>query len=91
MLKNLLFKLGAEPQQSWARFKLGLLLFMVGAVGLVAGAHVWMWLQIPAIISLTIGFLIAGRGYIGLFANRFAHVLSQLSHKPGQGNSDKQK
>ena len=79
MLKSLIYKLGQNPTKSWAEFKLGLFVFVVGVVLIFAGARFWIWLQIPAILLLAAGFLIAGKGYIGIFSNRFAQTLNRLS------------
>ena len=91
MLKNLLSKLGADPHRSWARFKTGLVVFISGAALLFAGARFLIWLQIPAVILMTVGFVIAGRGYVGIFANRFAHTLNLMNHKASDHFSDKHK
>ena len=91
MLKSLLNKLGADPQKSWARFKTGLMLFIAGSVLLFLGARFLIWLQIPAIFLMTGGFIIAARGYVGIFANRFALTLNQLSHRAPVDPSDKQR
>ena len=90
MLKNLLNRLGADPHKSWTRFKTGLMLFIAGSILLFLGARFLIWLQIPAVILMAIGFIIAARGYIGIFANRFARTLNQLAYKGRQPPSDKQ-
>ena len=91
MLKNLLNRLGADPQKSWARFKTGLMLFITGGILLFLGARFLIWLQIPAVILMATGFVIAARGYVGIFANRFALTLNQLSHKAPADPSEKQR
>ena len=87
MIRKLVFRLGSEPHLSWARFKKGLGLFVCGVVLLYAGAAFWIWLQIPALIILTIGFVLAAYGYLGIFANRFAQTLNNLNPR---GAQDKQ-
>ncbi len=79
MIKKLVFQLGSTPHLSWARFKKGLGLFVAGVVLLYAGAAYWIWLQIPAIVVLTIGFGLAAYGYLGIFANRFAQTLNNMN------------
>lgn len=79
MLKNLLFRLGSDPQLSWARFKKGLAFFVLGVVLLYAGALYWIWLQIPAVVLLSFGFITAAYGYLGIFANRFSQTLNRLN------------
>ena len=63
--------------RSWAEFKLGLALFVVGVLLIFAGARFWVWLQIPGLLILAAGGLIAGKGYLGIFANRFAQTLNR--------------
>ena len=87
MLKNLFFRLGSNPQKSWADFKIGLIVFVLGTALIFAGAAYWIWLQIPGIIVLAVGFLFAAKGYLGIFANRFSQTLNQLG---GAASKDKQ-
>lgn len=79
MLKNLIFKLGSDPHKSWSDFRLGLGIFVVGVALLYVGAVYWIWLQIPGIAILALGFAIAAKGYLGIFANRFAQTLNRLN------------
>ena len=83
MFKNLLYKLGSDPLKSWADFKIGLVIFVVGVVFIYAGAAFWIWLQIPGIIFLAAGFFFALKGYLGIFANRFSQTLN-LSAPPDE-------
>lgn len=87
MFKELLFKLGSDPHKSWATFQKGLIIFAFGAMLIFAGNAWWMWLQIPAVIMLIVGLLIAAKGYLGIFANRFSHTLNQLGQS---ASTDKQ-
>lgn len=82
MLKNLIYKLGADPHRSWASFKTGLGIFVAGVVLLLTGAAYWMWLQIPGVVCMVIGFFFVARGYVGIFANRFAQTLNRMPSKP---------
>ncbi len=79
MLKNLIFKLGSNPNKSWADFKIGLVVFVAGVCFIYAGAAFWVWLQIPGVLLLAIGFLFALKGYLGIFANRFSQTLNRLT------------
>ena len=79
MFKNLLYKLGNNPLKSWADFKIGLAVFVVGVVLIYAGAAYWIWLQIPAIIFLAAGVFFALKGYLGIFAHRFLQSLNRLT------------
>ena len=79
MFKNLLFKLGSDPVKSWADFRIGLVIFVVGVALIYAGAAFWMWFQIPGIICLAAGIFFALKGYVGIFANRFSQTLNRLT------------
>lgn len=79
MFKNLLYKLGSDPVKSWADFKIGFVVFVLGVALVYAGAAFWVWLQIPGIICLVIGGLFALKGYVGIFANRFSQTLNRLT------------
>lgn len=78
MFKNLMHKLGNDPVKSWADFRIGFVIFVVGVALIYAGAAFWMWLQIPAIILLAVGFFFALKGYLGIIANRFSQTLNRL-------------
>lgn len=77
-LKELLFRLGDNPQKSWANFKVGLGIFVVGSIFILAGSKFSYWLQIPGLVCLLIGGLLAAKGYLGIFANRFSRTLNSL-------------
>lgn len=78
MFKDILFRLGSDPHKSWSIFQKGLLVFVLGVCFTLAGAKWWVWLQIPGVIFLAIGLIIAARGYLGIFANRFSQTLNEL-------------
>ncbi|GAA0854986.1 hypothetical protein [Aliiglaciecola litoralis] len=86
-MKNLFFRWGSNPHKSWADFKIGLGIFVLGVVLIYVGLQFWIFLQIPAVILLAVGFLIAAKGYLGIFANRFSQTLNRLG---GAAERDKQ-
>lgn len=79
MLKKHIYRLGSQPQRSWSRFKLGLLLFVPAASLILAGSQYWIWLQIPGLLLLPVALFYAAYGYIGIFANRFAQTLNRAN------------
>lgn len=86
-MKHLLHRWGSNPQKSWADFKIGLGIFVLGVVFIYAGLKFWIYLQILGLILMAIGFVIAAKGYLGIFANRFSQTLNRLG---GAADRDKQ-
>lgn len=86
-LHNLIYRLGSRPKHSWAWFLRGLGLFLLGALLLLT--QQLPWLDILALGLILLGFVLAVRGYIGIFANRFAQVLNRAGRGggPSSGNS----
>ncbi|UAA38883.1 hypothetical protein KIH87_00450 [Paraneptunicella aestuarii] len=72
MLKQLINKLAQSPDVSWKRFKIGLVCFALSVVLILVGAQSFVLLQIPGLILLVIGLLIAARGYIGIVCYRLS-------------------
>ncbi|NMH60744.1 hypothetical protein [Alteromonas ponticola] len=57
--------------KSWHRFKWGLLVFALGASGMLfadAQSIVTLWVSVTIML---IGFALAMSGYVGIFLNRF--------------------
>jgi thiol:disulfide interchange protein len=79
MFRDILFRLGSDPHKSWSIFQKGLFVFVLGVCFTLAGAKWWIWLQIPGVVLLAVGLLIAAKGYLGIFANRFSQTLNQLA------------
>lgn len=83
-MNTLLAKLGQEPKRSLSIFLSGLGLFAVGLVFIATGYfyhHIW---QMIGLFILAIACAFAIWGYLGLFANRWFHILNR--HNP---NNDK--
>lgn len=78
MLKALLTRLGNDPQRSWVDFKIGLAIFVLAVILILAGARFFYWLQIPGLVCLVIALYYSAKGYIGIFAHRFSRTLSSL-------------
>ncbi|MFT4993585.1 MAG: hypothetical protein ACI965_000605 [Paraglaciecola sp.] len=77
MLKLWLEKLAANPNKSWANFKLGLGVFVIGVVLILAGRQSYYWLQIPGLMCITIGLVFAAKGYVGIFVYRMKNAFKQ--------------
>jgi hypothetical protein len=78
VFRNLVYRLGSNPQKSWSSFKLGLVIFTLGAICILLGAQFTYLFQLPGFILLPIGIFFAAKGYIGIFANRFAKTIERL-------------
>lgn len=84
--QNWLQRLGSQPSKSWARFKLGLVIFCIGAALVLLGAKYWLWLQVVGLIFLVAGIVPAAIGYAGILAYRLT-----AGFKPPPSFSDKDK
>ena len=74
--KQIIYRLGSTPKLSLNRFLIGLALFAVSAALIVSGYFYHHLLQIPGLAILPLALFFAIYGYLGLFANRFAQVIS---------------
>ena len=70
MLRSWFDKVANDANKSWADFKVGLGVFVVGVILIIAGAKGWHLLQIPGLICIGIGSIIAAKGYAGIFIYR---------------------
>ena len=86
---NWLRRFANQPTKHWAEFKLGLGIFALAALLILAGARYWMWLQIPGVVLLALAVLIAGRAYLGLLLYRLTSHMPRPK-PPGDG-ADKDK
>lgn len=74
--KRFIEKYGAEPTKSWRRFLIGLSIFFIGLLGYLSQqTNATPWLHYLTILVMLCGFVIAMRGYIGIFASRFNRIL----------------
>lgn len=76
-LQRILVRLGENPKRSVRFFIAGALLFFLGLMIVYVGSAQWVWVQIPGVLLMVIGFVIAARGYVGIFANRVAFFRHQ--------------
>ena len=79
-MNNLLAKLGQNPKRSLSLFLIGLGLFSVGLGFIAIGYfyhHSW---QMLGLLILAFACVVAMWGYLGLFANRWFHILNR--HNP---------
>lgn len=83
-MNNVLARLGQNPKRSLSLFLIGFGLFFFGLIFVALGYfyhHLW---QVLGIIILAIACLIAAWGYLGIFANRWYHILNK--HSSGNNN-----
>lgn len=74
--KRFVIKFRADPQGSWRRFILGLLIFISGLSGLLLNTQPQSaWLDNLCVLVMLIGFGFAMIGYVGIFASRFNRLL----------------
>lgn len=76
MFKPFIYRLGAKPKQSLKWFLRGLALFALAAGLIMCGYFYYPLLQVAGLVLLAIAIPLAAWGYLGIFANRFAQVIS---------------
>lgn len=86
---NWLQRLASDPTQRWTEFKLGLGIFVVGAIAILAGAKYWIWLQVPGVLLIALGGIIAAKGYAGILLFRLSSSFNKS--KPPASLFDKDK
>ncbi|MFT6896710.1 MAG: putative membrane protein [Paraglaciecola sp.] len=84
MLKRSLHKLASNPQKSWAKFKIGLGFFVSGVILIFSSQHLWLWLQIPALLCLSLGVGFAIVGYGGILAYRLTNAFKLPNGRGGK-------
>ena len=77
--RDVIYRAGQQPAQSWSRFRLGLVIFALGAGVLFASQRYYSLLYWPGFFIVILGFGFAMIGYWGIFANRFARLLDKRS------------
>ena len=83
-----LYRTGANPQKSLLIFIIGLALFFTGAYLLTSPLYFQLLLRILGYVLVLTGFLIAIRGWVGIFANRIALFINTPG---GRFSEDKNK
>lgn len=87
--KNFMFKMGSQLEKSWQQFILGLTIFAAGVGLILLGTQSQKHLlQLPGIALLGCGAFFAGKGYLGIFANRFSQVLNQAASFDSQDDKN---
>jgi hypothetical protein len=71
-LQDILLKFGGDPKRSVKHFIIGLLLFFAGMTLIYIALVSFIWLQIVGIAVMLVGLSFAGKGYLGIIANRLA-------------------
>ena len=78
-MKAILEKLGQNPKQSLPLFLRGFGLFIVGAFMIMLGYYRDPLWQIPGLLLLIPGAVLAAIGYIGIFANRLLKIFERTT------------
>ncbi|WP_281559250.1 hypothetical protein [Thalassomonas sp. RHCl1] len=76
-MKAVLERLGQNPQQSLKLFLRGFGLFIVGALAIMLGYFTDPLWQIPGLLLLVPGVVMAAIGYLGIFANRLLNIFNR--------------
>jgi len=63
-----------DVHKSWQRFKIGLAIFVVGAVLLLSTSHWHIAIYYLSLTVLLSGFTFAMLGYVGIFLHRFTFI-----------------
>jgi len=66
-----------DVNTSWQRFKIGLSIFVVGAVCLLLLSQYHIVIYLFSLATLFIGFAFAMYGYVGIFLSRFSSFTSK--------------
>lgn len=82
-----MYRLGSQPLVSWRRFLQGLATFCIGLV-LILLDGLPPWLAYLGMAVMGIGFIVAARGYVGIFANRFSQVLNRAGRGGAAGSKN---
>ncbi|MGL1958080.1 MAG: hypothetical protein OCD00_12275 [Colwellia sp.] len=76
-MNTLLERLGQNPRRSLAIFLRGLGLFVLGGIFIAMGYfNHYLW-QVLGVVVLVCACFIAAWGYLGIFANRWFHILNR--------------
>ncbi len=76
-MTTILEKLGKNPQGSLSLFLRGLGLFLMGLIFIAIGYYYHYFWQIIGIFFIVIACLLSAWGYLGIFANRWFHILNK--------------
>ncbi len=64
-------QLAQQPQQAWARFVKGLVIFFIGLAVLIIAGGIHFSLDGLAMAVMLVGFVVAMTGYLAIFISRF--------------------
>ena len=76
-MKRLLEKLGQDPKQSLTLFLRGFGLFIIGGLIIMLGYFTDPLWQIPGLLILVPGAVMAAIGYLGIFSNRLLNIFNR--------------
>ena len=73
IIKQTISKLAQSPEQSWKRFKVGVILFAASVALILVGSYGYALLQVPGLILLIIALFFSARGYLGILCYRLSN------------------
>ena len=76
-MKAVLEKLCQNPKQSLKLFLRGFGLFVIGALAIMLGYFTNPLWQIPGLLLLVPGAVMAAIGYLGIFSNRLLNIFNR--------------
>ncbi|MDP5029857.1 MAG: hypothetical protein NWQ54_08830 [Paraglaciecola sp.] len=86
---NWLHRFANDTPRRWTEFKLGLGIFTAGAILILVGAQDWIWLQVPGLLLLVVGGLVAARGYLGILVFRLTGSFNKAKPPASLFDTDK--
>ena len=76
-MKRIIEKLGHNPEKSLQLFLRGFGLFIIGALLIILGYFNHPMWQIPGLLFLVPGAVIAAYGYLGIFSSRLLKIFNR--------------
>lgn len=80
-MKEILEKVAQDPQKSWQRFKIAVLLFIIAVGLIIAGAKTYHLLQVPGLLILGAALFFAAWGYFGILGHRLLEMHTSWEKK----------
>lgn len=84
MIRQLIYKIGANPKRSARIFFVGLLINAIAAAFIALGYYHQHWYQMIGLGIAVPGVLVMAYGYLGILANRFAQVIKPRKRRNWQ-------
>lgn len=80
-MKEILEKVAQDPQASWQRFKIAVVLFIIAVGLIILGAETYHLLQIPGLLILGAALFFAAWGYFGILGHRLLEMQASWEKK----------